>query len=158
LGVLETLAKILRNKITVIDFDAHRDLMPEYMGERFSHLTWAYHILENPGFELVQIGCRSWSEEEVEIMKNVKETLNNIKNSVYLSVDLDVFDPGFAPDVGTPEPCGLTPREFFRLLDKIPYRNVIGMDIVECSAGRINTPTAVLGAQIFKKIMVHRSR
>ena len=158
LGVLRSLAEIINRRITVIDFDAHRDLMPEYMGERFSHLTWAYHILKNPRFQLVQIGCRSWSREEDEVLKKnkVRETLDDIENPVYLTIDMDVFDPSHAPEVGTPEAMGLGPKEFFELLKKIPRKTLIGMDIVECSADRVNTQTAVLGAQIFKKVLGHR--
>ncbi|RLJ09691.1 MAG: hypothetical protein DRP15_02785, partial [Candidatus Aenigmatarchaeota archaeon] len=123
LGVLEALKNIL-GKIIVVHLDAHRDLLPEYMGQKFSHITWAYHLAKE-GFELVQMGCRSWEPEEEEVLRKfgVKETLNRLKGKIYLTVDLDVFDPGYAPEVGTPEPQGITPKEFFEILKQIPMKN-----------------------------------
>jgi len=155
LGILEGLKPFFKDKITVIHFDAHMDLLSEYMGEKFSHITWAYHIARNPAFRLVQVGCRSWSREEESNLRKfgVSEIIKDITGSVYLTIDLDVFDPAFAPEVGTPEPEGMGPKEFFRILEKIPAKNLIGMDIVECASDRINTPAAVLGAQVFKRVM-----
>ena len=155
LGILEGMKPFFKDKITVIHFDAHRDLLSEYMGERFSHITWAYHIARNPGFRLVQIGCRSWSREEETNLKQLRvlDKIGKLAGPIYLSVDMDVFDPGFAPEVGTPEPEGMSPKGFFGILEKIPAKNLIGMDIVECASDRINTPAAVLGAHIFKRVL-----
>jgi agmatinase len=155
LGILEGMKPFLKEKVTVVHFDAHRDLLTEYMGEGFSHITWAYHIAKDPAFRLVQIGCRSWSREEEANLKRlgVKETVNGIKGPVYLSIDMDVFDPAYAPEVGTPEPEGVLPGEFFKMLGKIPAKDIIGMDIVECASDRVNTPTAALGAHIFKRVL-----
>ena len=152
LGILESLKDFFKT-ITIIHFDAHRDLLPEYMGEKFSLATWAYHAIKE-GFELVQLGCRVWESEEEEIRNlMVKENLKGLKGKLYLTVDLDVFDLGYAPEVGTPEPYGMSPKEFFDIIKQIPMKNLIGMDLVECSAECINTPTAVLGAGIFKKVL-----
>jgi agmatinase len=155
LGILEGFREFFKEKITVVHFDAHRDLLSEYMGEEYSHITWAYHIARNPAFRLVQIGCRSWnSEEERNLRKfRITDRIKEIKGLVYLSVDLDVFDPAYAPEVGTPEPEGMLPGEFFGVLEKIPAGKIIGMDIVECASDKVNTPTAVLGAHIFKRIL-----
>ena len=157
LGVLEALAE-KHKKITVIDFDAHRDLMSEWMGEKYSHITWANYLLKDKRFELIQLGCRSSSkEEEIKVKKHkIKNTLGKIKGPVYLSIDLDVFDPSIAPEVGTPEPLGMQPKEFFLLLKKIAKLNVIGMDLVECSSTKINTQTAVLASNIIKKFLVYK--
>lgn len=160
LGILEGLKGFFKEKITVIHFDAHRDLLSEYMGEKFSHITWAYHAASNSAFRLVQIGCRSWSKDEESNFKKfrVSNMLKGISGHVYLSVDLDVFDPAFAPDVGTPEPEGMCTKEFFSIIEKIPAKNLIGMDIVECASDKVNTQTAVLGAHIFKRIIGLKER
>ncbi|MEM5812154.1 MAG: agmatinase [Candidatus Aenigmatarchaeota archaeon] len=155
LGILKAIKEFLREKITVLHFDAHRDLLPEYIGERFSHITWAYHLLREGGFRIVQIGCRSWSKEEEKIMRDfgVSDRIEKIQGHLYLTVDLDVFDPACAPEVGTPEPEGINLDEFFGTFKKSWTKNIIGMDIVECASDRVNTQTAVLAAHIFKKII-----
>jgi agmatinase len=159
LGILQSLSK-LHEKITVIHFDAHRDLLPDWMGERYSHITWAHHIAKDPKFELVQTGPRSWSEEEQDLHNKlkIKETIEKTPNPVYITVDLDVFDPSHAPEVGTPEPNGLSPEDIFAHLKKACENNLIGFDIVECSSQSVNTRTALLGAQVFKKILAYHSK
>lgn len=154
LGILESLPY---DKITVIHFDAHRDLLPDWLGNRFSHITWANHIASNPRFELVQLGIRSWSKDEEPLIARLEDTFKDIDNPVYITVDLDVFDPGFAPEVGTPEACGLSPEEFFDILEDACRNKVIGLDIVECASDKVGTPTAVLAAQIIKKVLLSRS-
>ena len=145
-------------KMTLIDFDAHRDLMPDWLGERYSHITWAARALENPKISLIQLGCRSANKGEWEPYKDkVKESPDAIKDAkgpVYITIDMDVFDPSLAPDVGTPEPNGMMLKEFFSLLEKACRLDVIGMDIVECASQRVGTQSALLAAHIFKKVML----
>ena len=153
LGILQALPY---DKITVVHFDAHRDLLKDWMGNPFGHMTWASHIVNTPKFELVQIGTRSWSKDEESIISSLKDTFHNTTNSIYITVDMDVFDPAYAPEVGTPEPCGMNPEEFLDILEDIFKGNVIGMDIVECASDRVNTQTAVLAAHIIKKTLTHK--
>jgi len=153
LGILESMPQ---EKITVVHFDAHRDLLPEWMGNPYVHITWANHILKNQKFELVQIGVRSWSKEEEGLISRLKDTFENIDNPIYITVDMDVFDPAYAPEVGTPEAGGMSPKEFFEILEKVCKNNVIGMDIVECASLEVGTPTAVPAAQIIKKVLAHK--
>jgi len=155
LGILKSLAETTNQKITVIDFDAHRDLLSEYQGELYSHITWANKLLKTNKFELIQLGIRSSSSEEEKTAKKkkIKSVLKKISGPVYVSVDLDVFDPSIAPEVGTPEPLGMTQKEFFFLLKKLCNKNLIGFDLVECSSDKINSQTAVLAANIFKKVL-----
>ena len=151
LGILEEIKNHTEGKITVIHFDAHRDLMPDWLGERFSHITWAHHLLKDDRFELVQIGCRSWNKEEEILMDKIEK----VSGPVYITIDLDVIDPRHAPEVGTPEPLGMTPSELLDLLEKTCQSSdrIIGMDIVECASHRIGSPTALLAANIFKKVI-----
>jgi agmatinase len=149
LGILESLPY---DKITVIDFDAHADLLPDWLGEKYSHITWAHHVKNSPKFDLVQVGVRSWYERED--VKSVKKTIEKTENPlVYVTVDMDVFDPAYAPEVGTPEAGGLSPGEFLSLLAEACRNRVIGLDVVECASDRVNTPTAVLAAYIIKKTL-----
>lgn len=149
LGILEAL-KNKYKQITVVDFDAHRDLKPEWLGEKFSHITWAHHAL-NRGFDLIQIGCRSWDQEEIELVKRVRDRVEKTKNPVYITIDLDVLDPSQAPEVGTPEPNGMDFKSLLETLKAVFRNNVIGMDILECASQKVNTQTALLGANIIKK-------
>lgn len=143
LGILNSLKP---RKLTVVDFDAHRDLAKEFLGEKFSHFTWAYHALKD--FEIVQIGCRSWSKEEVS--KRVKKDIKSIKNPVYLTIDLDVLETN---DVGTPEPGGMSFGELTKLLKNVCRHKLIGMDIVESAATKINSPSSIIAANLIKKVL-----
>jgi agmatinase len=157
LGIIQALqaAAFEGKKLTIIDFDAHRDLMQEWMGLRHSHITWAWHALQLKNVELIQLGCRSWYPEEESAFKNlrIKERLEAVQNPVYLTIDLDVLDPKEAPEVGTPEPAGLGSQELFSLLEKACQNQLIGLDIMECASDRVNTQTALLAAQIIKKVL-----
>jgi len=154
LAIVNALAEYHGN-ITIIDFDAHRDLIQDYMGNRHSHITWAARALENPKISLIQLGCRSWNKGEWEPYKDeVKEDLDDIEGPVYITIDMDVFDPSVAPEVGTPEPNGMTYKVFFSLLEKACKFDVKGIDIVECASSQVNTQTALMAAQIFKKVLI----
>ncbi len=160
LGILEEIKNHTKGKITVVHFDAHRDLMPDWLGEKFSHITWAHHLLKDDRFELVQLGCRSWNKEEESLIDRVNDSIENINktNPIYITIDLDVIDPRHAPEVGTPEPLGMNPKEFFDLLEKVCRGSdrIIGMDIVECASHGIGSPTALLAANVFKKVIAWR--
>ncbi len=154
LGILEGLTRILNKKITVIDFDAHMDMAKDWMGEPYNHLTWAFHALKNHDIELIQTGCRSWTKEEENVSEKIKNRIEKSENPVYITVDLDVLDPVHAPEVGTPEPQGLSSEKLFSLLKKSCENRVIGLDIVECASDRLNTQTAALAANIIKKVLL----
>ncbi|HDH41841.1 MAG TPA: hypothetical protein ENG12_05505 [Candidatus Altiarchaeales archaeon] len=131
---------------TVVDFDAHADLRKEYLGNKFSHATWASHLLGE--FNLVQRGVRSFSSEERSVMKNLGD---RIHGATYLTIDIDVFDPSIAPETGLPEPNGWTFEEFCRNLKEI--KNLIAADLVEFAPVGFNSPTAFLAANVVKKIL-----
>ena len=159
LGVLSSLSRIIKKRITVIDFDAHSDILPEWMGEPYNHITWAYHALKNLDITLIQIGCRSWTEEEHNspLKKRIKNILPPLHGPVYITIDMDVIDPSHAPEVGTPEPLGMDPKDLFTYLKK-SSDGLIGFDIVECASERPGTQTAHLSANIFKKILAYYER
>ena len=125
--------------IAIIHFDAHTDLREDYLGEKLSHASVMRRIGEVVGFENIkQIGIRSGLKEEFELMKKyntlVKSSndLKQIKNKkIFLTIDVDVLDPAYMPGTGTPEPDGLTYREFAEWIQFLRDFDIVGADIVE---------------------------
>lgn len=144
LPIIETL-----NPDTVLDFDAHADLRKDYLGNKFSHATWASHIARK--FNLVQRGVRSFSKEEKDQMEKIKK--NKISGKIYLTVDIDVFDPAIAPETGLPEPGGWGFLDFKDNLKELEKRELVGADIVEVAPKGFNSPTAFLAANVIKEIL-----
>lgn len=146
-------------KIGVIQFDAHCDLLNEYQGHNWSHACVARRSLENNNLtnkDLTLVGIRSYEEEEllylqdnkdiqlftsIEIYERgidylVKELIKKYENydSIYISLDIDILDPAYAPGTGTPESGGLTTRELVQIIRQLVKRlPVKAMDIVEIS-------------------------
>ena len=132
--------------VAVIHFDAHTDLREDYLGEKLSHATVIKRIWDIIGDESIyQFGIRSGMREEFEWAKShthlekfkadsLKEAIKAIGNRpVYLTIDLDVLDPSVFAGTGTPEPGGLTFREFMEALVSLDGLNFVGADIVELS-------------------------
>jgi agmatinase len=161
----------------IISFDAHLDLRDEYLGYKVDHACVMRRILESKRSKLIEVGIRAVSKEEVEFaQKNgiiyftpsqikllgVKEVarkiLINIKecSSLYISYDMDVFDPSYAPAVATPEPEGLDPTTVFDLSNLVieNYRGVIkGFDVVELTPIYDTTGiTSVLASKLILEI------
>lgn len=151
LGILNAL-RALRKKFTVVDFDAHMDMMKDFLGERLSHFTWAFQASKHS--EIRQIGVRSFAEEEEANAKKLKirNDLRNIRTPVYITVDLDVFNTG---DVGTPEPGGMNFNDMKKLLKQACKNEVIGMDIVESAATGVGSESSVLAANVLKKTLAY---
>lgn len=154
LGALRALAD---RKPCVVMFDAHLDLRNEYLGLKVGHATFMRRALEQVNIpRLIYIGTRAFSREELEfarskdniitifgpsdlitlgpinVASNVLSALKSCE-STYLTVDMDAFDPAYAPGVGNPEPLGLAPYEGLYLVSRIVDERLIGMDVVEVS-------------------------
>lgn len=120
-----------RNKgLQVAHFDAHPDLMDEYLGEKWSHATVMRRVYEDATKDIVQFGVRTGIDEEREVAKELPKKLDP-KRPTYVSIDIDVIEPGHCPGVGTPEPGGIIIQELLSELKKI--KNIVGFDIVEVS-------------------------
>jgi agmatinase len=133
--------------LSVLQLDAHADLRDSYQGSPYSHAAVARRIAEI--CPLVQVGIRSMSVEEAVFMaagtvrtltvdtiradKGWQEkVLEYLSGDVYVTIDLDVFDPAIMPSTGTPEPDGLAWRDVLSLLRKLSRRRLIrGFDVVE---------------------------
>ena len=139
--------------LTILQFDAHADLRDTYLGTQWNHACVGRRIVDS-GAKLVQVGVRSISEEEdrflrkaetvktfyaSEVRDNLADVTRGIVSSlsgnVYISIDLDVFDPGIMPAVGTPEPGGLDWFEVVDILRDVMRSDcsIVGFDIMELS-------------------------
>lgn len=155
-----------------IVFDAHYDLRDEYADIKLSHAAYLRRIIEKRGADnIVHVGARSFVKEELAFKtehnirtisdkdirdgagpKLVKDALSVFDN-VYLSIDLDVLDPAFAPGVGNPEALGITSRELFDMIYAM-QDNVIGcMDIVELCPPYDNGATASIAAKLMAEVI-----
>ena len=131
--------------LLLIHLDAHADLRDGYQGFRYSHASIIRRVLDHfgPQHELVQYGIRSGTQEEYQWMKSsgtletslesFLQRIDNVNNSrpIYLTLDLDFFDPAFLPGTGTPEPGGENFHSFIRLIKILCRKNFVGSDVVE---------------------------
>jgi agmatinase len=155
--------------LAVLHFDAHADLRASYEGEKNSHATVMHRVVNllGPG-RVYQFGVRSGTKEEFafagnntvlffdEIFPGLNRTVEALKDRpVYLTLDIDVLDPAFAPGTGTPEPGGCDSREILSAIRTAGALNVVGMDLVEIlPAADQNGITAVLGAKIVREALL----
>ncbi|MEM0174346.1 MAG: agmatinase, partial [Sulfolobaceae archaeon] len=139
----------------IISFDAHLDLRDEYLGYKYDHACVMRRIYEEKKSKIIEIGTRAVSRDEIEfankngilyftpfqirvlgireIARRILLSLQDCK-SIYISYDMDVFDPSFAPGVATPEPEGLDPTTVLDLVNILlenTKSKITGFDIVE---------------------------
>jgi agmatinase len=141
----------------VVALDAHLDLRESYAGNPLSHATAMHHALE-VAEEIVVLGARAGSQQEWERAKQgavtavppaeVPEWSLDAEGSVYLSVDIDAADPGFAPGTGTPEPFGLDPATMHEVVRSVAPR-CVGFDVVEVN-DRDDGQAATLAAKLLR--------
>jgi len=171
LGILKGLGK-KASKTAVVSFDAHLDLRNEFLGLKLSHTTFMRRINEQvKPAKIILVGTRAVCKEELNYAKNVgikfftaqqirnegikqivkrlKEELANYEN-LYLSIDMDVFDPAYAPAVQNPEPEGLETHDLLDILCNTCDNRVIGFDVSEIAP---NFDQGVSAIQAAKMIM-----
>jgi arginase len=151
--------------LTVIHFDAHPDLYDEFQGNRHSHASPFARIMEEKlAKRLIQVGIRTLNQAQkkqaarfgVEVFEiGRKRALEEVKTwcPVYVSFDMDVLDPAFAPGVSHREPGGMSVREVLDHLHSITA-TIVGADIVEYNPSRdISELTATVAGKILKELM-----
>jgi agmatinase len=161
--VLEGIASV-HGPIDILHFDAHPDLYDDFEGDPHSHASPFARIMERGlARRLVQVGirtlnrhCREQAErfgvEVVEMRDFAAASVPIPSGPLYISIDLDGFDPAFAPGVSHHEPGGLSPRDVLAVLRRI-QAPLVGADIVEYNPARdINGVTAVLAAKLVKEV------
>ncbi|MEM4575938.1 MAG: agmatinase [Candidatus Nezhaarchaeales archaeon] len=156
------------NPKSLLIFDAHLDFRDEYpYGQRLSHATWLKRLVERePKYNVIVVGVRAVSKEELkslrgsdlkfltfrqiqkEGLKTFEDVLSTTSDPLYVSVDVDVLDPAYAPGVSTPEPLGLTLRELLDGLWSVKGREIIGFDVVEVCPPYDNGSTCTSACKI----------
>ncbi|MDR0368231.1 MAG: agmatinase, partial [Bacteroidales bacterium] len=153
--------------LTVLQLDAHADLREEYHGSPYNH---ACVMRRAQSFaKVVQVGIRSVCAEEKEfieaenifyahVIRNstawIPDVVNRLTNNVYLSIDLDCFDPSVLPSTGTPLPGGLSWWEVLDLISEVnKAKNIVGFDVVELCPNALEKSSDVLAAVLTYKII-----
>lgn len=156
-------------ELTVLCLDAHADMRSSYRGAPYSHASVAYYLRQLKGVQLFQFGIRSADREEIRDLPekstfffSLKEPLTMLLPSlqdkmIYISLDIDIVDPAFAPGVTAPEPGGISSGELleiFPLLESLK-ENIIAFDLVEiCPPYDPSQITALLGAKIMREALL----
>lgn len=156
--------------LTVVQLDAHADLRPSYGGTPYNHACALYDASVNSN--LIQVGIRSMDISEKQYMDYNKvffadeikyggswddESINLMTDNVYITVDLDVFDPSIMPATGTPEPGGLQWYTVINYLQKIfESKHVVGFDIVELAPIQGMHSPQFLAAKLYYKMLSYK--
>jgi len=160
------------DNLTVLQIDAHADLRKEYQGSRFNHACALYEASKNTN--LVQVAIRSMDINEKRVMDMEKvffahemafdgywqdKVVDLCTENVFITIDLDAFDPSIMPSTGTPEPGGLLWYETIEFLkDVFTQKNVVGFDIVELCPNEIDKSSDFLAAKLYYKMLSYKFR
>ena len=153
-------------------FDAHYDLRDQYADIKLSHAAYLRRLVEKRGPEnIVHVGARAFVKEELAFLKDNKirtvsdkeirdgngpkllQDITSTFDSLYLSLDLDVLDPAFAPGVGNPEAVGISSRELYDLVTTLQNKKIVAADIVELNPTYDNGATASISAKMISTII-----
>jgi agmatinase len=170
-------AKIFPN-LSVLQFDAHSDLRPEYLGNKYSHASVMSRVCEffDP-HRLIQVGIRAQCKEEAEYIRDhgvhtfyaheIRRgsytrvlkywddfVVEKLTDNVYITFDIDVFDPSIIPATGTPEPNGLFWDEVIQCIRKITRKHrIVGFDVVELAPIKFLHHADLTTAKLVSKIL-----
>jgi agmatinase len=158
--------------LTVLQLDAHADLREEYNGSKYNHACVMARTKEL--CPIVQVGIRSMDSSEKERMDEsrvffaerldhhadwIDQVVSKLSRNVYVTVDLDVFDPSIMPSTGTPEPGGLLWYDVLRLLKVVcEKKNIVGFDVVELCPDKRNKAPDFLAAKLIYKLLSYKFR
>ena len=154
--------------LTVVQIDAHADLRNEYEGSKCNHACAVHEASKTTN--LIQVGIRSMDAEELEYMDEnqvyfahdlyedwMDDAIGQMTPNVFLTIDLDAFDPSILPSTGTPEPGGLfwyETLDFIRTIFK--KKNVVGFDIVELCPNPAEKSSDFLAAKLYYKMLSYK--
>ena len=161
------------NKSTLVVFDAHLDFRNEFEGLKLSHATFLRRLYEDGCISnLIHVGSRAATKAEwdfvdkddikiidMEKIYNLESGLKEFKNEltssndIYVSIDLDVIDPAFAPGVGNPEANGMSSREILEFIYCLENFKLTGFDIVELIPSYDNGSTSALAARLLAELI-----
>jgi agmatinase len=156
--------------LSVLHLDAHADLRDEYDGTEFNHACAVYEASKTTN--LIQVGIRSMDISEKEVMNYDKvffaedifydeswqdQATEILSDNVFITLDVDVFDPSIMPSTGTPEPGGLLWNETISFLKKVfSEKNVVGFDIVELCPNPNNKAPDFMVAKLYYKMLSYK--
>ena len=168
IGVLRAYAEKYPN-LTVVQLDAHTDLRQSYHGSKYNHACAVAEAQRN--CNLIQVGIRSMDVSEKEYLDESKcyfahnivdndywmeESIRKMTDTVYITLDLDVFDSSLMPSTGTPEPGGMEWYQVLQYLRMIFSRKkVVGFDIVELAPNVNNPAPDFLTAKLYYKMLAY---
>jgi len=160
-------ASLFFSDLTILQLDAHSDLRQEYEGSRYNHACVMARAREFA--PVVQVGIRSMSADELSyadadrifFAHNLyynkllyREALAKLTDNVYITIDLDVFDPSLMPSTGTPEPGGPDYTELMHFLREVSKnKNVVGFDVVELCPSATNRMPDFVAAKIIYQLL-----
>ena len=166
IGAINAVSKSVDN-LTVLQLDAHSDLRDSYEGSKFNHACVMSRVAEKN--EFVQVGIRSMDIEEKDKMQAdriffahdifdndlwMKGATEKLSKNVYITIDLDVFDPSIMPSTGTPEPGGLGWYKVMKFLKTVSEsKNIVGFDVVELCPNEHNKAPNLLAAKLIYKLL-----
>ncbi len=162
--------------LSILHFDAHSDLREEYEGSKYSHASFAARVSEFTT-KITQVGIRAQCKKEYEFIKEkgistfyahemrergfnailISKIISTLSPNVYITFDVDYFDPSIMPSTGTPEPNGFYWDETMRLLKRVcAERNLVGFDVVELAPRKNFTFPDFLTAKLIYKILNYK--
>ncbi|MBI5743947.1 MAG: agmatinase [Elusimicrobia bacterium] len=160
-------------RLSILHFDAHADLRPSYQGSRRSHACALYPASRT--HRVVQVGIRSVGADEVkfhsaghvkthlmhenlDFRKLEREVLRELADTVYITIDVDGFDPSVMPGTGTPQPGGFQWHDAMRLFKAVcANKKVVGADVVEASPVKYSNITELAAAKLIYRLMGYLS-
>ncbi len=156
--------------LTVLHIDAHADLRKSYDGSSCNHACAVYEASQNTN--LIQVGIRSMDIKEKSVMDLdrtyfahemamddswMDSAIDQMTENVFITFDLDAFDPSILPSTGTPEPGGLFWYETMDFLKQVfAEKNVVGFDIVELCPNEIDKSSDFLAAKLYYKMLSYK--
>ena len=158
------------DNLTVVQIDAHADLRSSYEGTPYNHACAVYEARKETN--LIQVGIRSMDKSETfnmdwervffahelaEYDSWIEDAVDLMTDNVYITFDLDAFDPSILPSTGTPEPGGLLWYETLEFLREIfDQKNVVGFDIVELCPNENERSSDFLAAKLYYKMLSYK--
>jgi len=156
--------------VTVLQLDAHSDLRDEYHGSKCNHACVMARVREIA--PIVQVGIRSMDVSEKAFMSKsnvffaeniyqakgwIPKVISKLGKKVYVTIDLDVFDPSIMPSTGTPEPGGLMWYDVLELMKAVfRKKDVVGFDVVELCPSDYNKAPNFLAAKLIYKLLSYK--
>lgn len=169
IGSIKAHARKYKN-LTILQLDAHSDLRDEYNGSKYNHACVMARARQL--CNVVQVGIRSMDSSEKKSMQKqnvffakdiynkrdwIPKAVSKLSASVYITIDLDVFDPSIMPSTGTPEPGGLCWYDVLAFLkDVFEKTNVVGFDVVELCPDSRNKAPDFLAAKLIYKALTYK--